>query len=400
VAHFLGRKNGFSAPSAKPGAFSSLVGEEDGRPIADSGFLRKAVGSVQTNLEYWEATFEDDPYVMSILRHGYKIPVKMNDAERRTRYREKNNQSARNEMDFVRAEVSRLLKGGQVVLCEKPPLCVNPLSVAFKVNGDRSKKKRLVINLSRWVNGFVVPDRFKMARFPDALSQSSKGDFQSIFDISMAYHHLRLSPESYNLVGFCVPGVDGKERFYIFVVVVFGLGPAGQLLGRIMKPILTYLALIGIRNMMYVDDGWFNAATKERANRDYVTTMEVFSKAGFTVAKEKSDGLGQSAQRKDYLGFTIDTKEMCVFVPEQKLARILGILDIFLKKDRHRVRDIASVVGKIISLEPALGRMILVGTRLATIAIVAATNVTKAVKRRWNPWSRFINLDGETVAAL
>jgi hypothetical protein len=100
-----------------------------------------------------------------------------------------------------------------------------------------------------------------------------------------------------------------------------------------MKLILTYLALIGIRNMMYVDDGRVNAATKERADRDYATRIEVFSKAGFTVAMEKSDGLGQSTKRKDYLGFTIDTKEMYVLVPEQKLARILGILYVFLKKD-------------------------------------------------------------------
>jgi hypothetical protein len=235
--------NEFSAPSAKPGAFSSLMGDKDGRPIADSGFLGKAVRSVHTNLEYWEATFEDDPYVMSILRHGYKIPVKMNDTERRTRYRERNNQSAHNKMDFVRAEVSLLLEGGQVVECEKPPLCVNSLSVAFKVNGDGSIKKRLVMDLSRWVNKFVVSDRFKMSRFQDALSQSSKGDYQSIFDISKAYHHLRLSPKSYDLVGFCVPGVDGKERFNIFMVVVFRLGPAGHLLGRVMKPILTLFGL-------------------------------------------------------------------------------------------------------------------------------------------------------------
>jgi hypothetical protein len=44
--------------------------------------------------------------------------------------------------------------------------------------------------------------------------------------------------------------------------------------------------------------------------------------------------------------------------------------------------------------------MILVGTRLATIAIMAATDVTEAVKRRLNPWSRFIELDDDTLAAL
>jgi hypothetical protein len=69
---------------------------------------------------------------------------------------------------------------------------------------------------------------------------------------------------------------------------------------------------------------------------------------------------------------------MAVYVPELKLARILGILDAFMRGRRHRVRDIASVVVKLISLEPALGRSVLVGTRLATIQIAMATEVLDA----------------------
>jgi hypothetical protein len=212
-----------------------------------------------------------------------------------------------------------LLEDGQIVECKSPPLCVNPLSVAFKVNADGSIKKRLVIDLSRWVNKFILPDRYKMAQFQDALSQSSKGDYQSVFDISKAYHHLRLAPESYELVGFCIMDKEGKERFYHYVVVVFGLGPAGQALGRVMRPILTYLYLVGIRIMMYVDDGRTAAGSKQQADRDYATKIRVFTEAGFTVAEEKSDKLGDSAQRKEYLGFVIDTNEMSVHVPERKL---------------------------------------------------------------------------------
>jgi hypothetical protein len=52
---------------------------------------------------------------MSIMENGYKIPVNMSDIERRTRYREKNNQSARNKMPYVCAEVDRLLAAGQIV---------------------------------------------------------------------------------------------------------------------------------------------------------------------------------------------------------------------------------------------------------------------------------------------
>jgi hypothetical protein len=326
--------------------------------------------------------------VRSILENGYKIPVSMTDTERRTRYREKNNQSA------------RLLAAGQIVKVPTPPLCTNPLSVAYKVNMDGTIKKRLVINLSRWANGFVRPDSFKMAQFNDALAQSLKGDYQSVFDISKAYHHLRLHPSSYELVGFCLQDVDGKERFYHYVVVVFGLGPAGQALGRVMRPIMIYLAKCGIRNMMYVDDGRVGASTKLRANADYAKTLEVFEKAGFTVNREKSDKLGDSAQRKEYLGFCIDTKEMAVYVPELKLARVLGILNVFMRRRRHRVRDIASVVGKLISLEPALGRSVLVGTRLATIQIVVATEVSDASRRRENPWSKWIEVEDDTFAAL
>jgi hypothetical protein len=57
---------------------------------------------------------------------------------------------------------------------------------------------------------------------------------------------LYLHPDSYQLVGFSVCGEDGKERFYHYVVVVFGLGLAGQALGRVMKPILRELANRGI----------------------------------------------------------------------------------------------------------------------------------------------------------
>jgi hypothetical protein len=56
-----------------------------------------------------------DSYVEAILKEGYRIPVKMTTAERSTRYRERNNQSARDNMDFVRKEVARLLADGQIV---------------------------------------------------------------------------------------------------------------------------------------------------------------------------------------------------------------------------------------------------------------------------------------------
>jgi hypothetical protein len=72
----------------------------------------------------------------------------------------------------------------------------------------------------------------------------------------------------------------------------------------------------------------------------------------------------------------------------------------FLETPKHKVRAIASVLGKLISLEPALGKSVLVGTRLPTIAVVAATVFSEVSKRRWSSWESIIVLDDETMKAL
>jgi hypothetical protein len=171
-------------------------------------------------------------------------------------------------------------------------------------------------------------------------------------------------------------------------------------LGRVMRPILRYLADHGVRNMVYVDDGHVVASTKLKADKDYALTIMTFKSAGFLVAAEKSDALGSSALRKEYLGFIIDTETLTVEVPKPKMDRIKGILAKFLETPKHKVRAVASVLGKLISLEPALGKSVLVGTRLATITVVAATEVSEASKRRRSPWESIIVLDDETMEAL
>jgi hypothetical protein len=136
----------FSAPPVPPEAFPGQAADE-GQPAAVAGFLGRAVGSIHESIDFWKETFEEDPYVWSILEKGYKIPVKMTMEERSTRYRERNNKSVKDNMDFVRKEVKRLLDGGQIIKVDKPPMVINPLSVAYKINADGTEKPRLVIDL-------------------------------------------------------------------------------------------------------------------------------------------------------------------------------------------------------------------------------------------------------------
>jgi hypothetical protein len=82
------------------------------------------------------------------------------------------------------------------------------------------------------------------------------------------------------------------------------------------------------------------------------------------------------------------------------MDRMKLILTEFLKSLTHKVRTIASVLQNLISLEPALGKSVLVGTRLATITVVVATEVTEMSKRKRNPWETTITLDSETMEVM
>jgi hypothetical protein len=82
------------------------------------------------------------------------------------------------------------------------------------------------------------------------------------------------------------------------------------------------------------------------------------------------------------------------------MVRIKSILLSFFAQKTHKVRTIASVVGKLISLEAALGKAILIGTRLATIRIVIETEISESSKRRRNPWEKSIELETDTMSAL
>jgi hypothetical protein len=172
--HWAGGPIEFSATPTPTDAISGPT-RSSAPTTASSGFLGKAVGTIHKSIGFWKETLEKDVYVLGILKDGYKIPVRMTPEQCSTIYQEKNNKSTRTEMDFIRTEVARLVAAGQVVEVAKATKVTNPLSVAFKVNPDGSIKKRLVIDLSRWVNNFRQAQRLQDVQVPGCFGPVGPG---------------------------------------------------------------------------------------------------------------------------------------------------------------------------------------------------------------------------------
>jgi hypothetical protein len=118
------------------------------------------------------------------------------------------------------------------------------------------------------------------------------------------------------LLGFQVLGRDGVVRYYCFVVLVFGLKIAAQVLGRVMKLVCTFLIQNGIPVGLYIDDGRITGPTIERTILRYKFALDVIEKAGLLITPEKSSNPEDAAQRVEYLGVIIDSMDMCVVAPE------------------------------------------------------------------------------------
>ena len=96
--------------------------------------------------------FGAEPYVVETVRSGYKLEF---DEEPRPSF-SRNNKSALDDSEFVRAELDRLEELGCVVRVEQRPYITLPLSSVF------SGKKRLVVDASRALNPFCTARGIKV----------------------------------------------------------------------------------------------------------------------------------------------------------------------------------------------------------------------------------------------
>ena len=104
--------------------------------------------------DFWVNELQPSQLLLDIILNGYKLQFK-NGIEPPESY-SRNNKSAREDMDFVRAEILRLEALGCVRRVKKRPHIVLPLSSIF------SKKKRVVMDSSRGLNPFLEHLRVRL----------------------------------------------------------------------------------------------------------------------------------------------------------------------------------------------------------------------------------------------
>lgn len=226
-------------------------------------------------------------------------------------------------------------------------LQISPIGLVPKPNGEW----RLITHLSypqgSGINDFIDPLHcsVKYTSFDNVIEMISnlgRGAEIGVLDIKSAFRLLRVHPGDFDLLGF-----KFDNKYYIDKCLVMG----SSISCKIFEMFSTFLHWLveqksGLKTLdHYLDD--FIFAGKERSNH-CKELMNCFSdtcmELGIPIAEDKSVG---PVTVLTFLGLEINTDEMLIKIPQNKLDALKEMLEKFLFLKRVTLKDLQSLVGSL-----------------------------------------------------
>jgi hypothetical protein len=143
---------------------------------------------------------------------------------------------------------------------------------------------------------------------------------------------------------------EWDNNLYQFTCYPNGLGPCPRKFTKLMKVPLSHLREIGHFIMGYIDDFFLKGQGKQKCHGTLIAAIALLTSLGFTIHPGKSQL--DPKQIIIFLGFVINSCEMTVTLTDEKKAKLIELINSILSKNSVVIRQVASVIGKIVSSLP------------------------------------------------
>ena len=303
-----------------------------------------------------------------------------------------NNKSILRNSRFVSQAISKLLKNNCIEELDQKPYCCNPSTVA------ESKKLRLVLDL-RYVNRFIKQNKFQYENLATLSEILSEGDYFTTFDLSHGYHLIEIHPEHRKFLSFEWTFEDGSTKYFQFCVLPFGLSSACYVFTKVLSPFTKRWRGIGIKVIIYIDDGIAASRTFELAKTAGELVKNDLVSAGFVINVEKSDFNPKTKGK--WLGTIIDTIEMIFTVPSEKINKRLTDIKNVLMQNVLTHKQLTKITGQLSSMHLTIGPLVRLFTRNMYHEIENGTScyepktISKETKDELEFWLNNINIYNE-----
>jgi hypothetical protein len=211
--------------------------------------------------------------------------------------------------------------------------------------GVEPKKPRLIYD-ARYINAWQHAPAFAFDSLLDLSRAADVDSLLTVWDHKSGYFHIRLHPDSEKYFGFEFEGF-----YYTYTVLPFGWCVSPYAYQKVSRAVSFYLRRLGIPDFVYLDDSATVSRPAEAWRHTYVKAT-LLTYLGYYVHTVKT-ALRPSPQQQ-WLGFVVDLPARTFRIPEDKLARILSLIQSALAVAALETGAFRSLVGKLVALAPAV----------------------------------------------
>lgn len=165
-------------------------------------------------------------------------------------------------------------------------------------------------------------------------------------DLKDAYYSVPIAPEHQKYLKF-----QWQGQLFKFTCFPNGLALCPRKFTKLLKPVYSYLRQLGHMSASHIDDSYLQGDDYTDCVNNVLATLKLFDSLGFTNHPEKSSLIPK--QTITFMGFIIDSVEIKVYPTQEKIEKLKAVCQGLLKCQSPSIREVASVLGLLISNFPA-----------------------------------------------
>ncbi len=303
----------------------------------------------------WAQELADHPDAVLVseilqgIREGFRIGYGRSRAPLRARGQ--NMQSATEHSEVVdkyladEIEAGRVARAGTPQQAEAMGIHCSPFGVIPKKN--RPGRFRLILNLSApegsSVNDGISKELASLSYVSldvvaEAAAKLGRGALLAKMDVKQAYRQVSVHPDDRPLLGML-----WKGEVFVDTTLPFGLRSAPLLFTALADAALWVMKKHGTSHVFhYVDDFITMGADAAECERNNAIMHETCTRLGLPPEPEKDEG---PATCITFLGIELDTAELELRLPQDKLARLTTELAGWRGRKACKKRDLLSLIG-------------------------------------------------------
>ena len=247
------------------------------------------------------------------------------------------------EAQIASVEVQKLLDKGVIT---KATHDVDEFISTTFTRPKRDGSHRLILNLKK-LNEHIVYHHFKMDSLQSAVQLMKPHCWMAVLDLKDASYSVPIRKDHRKYLRF-----EHDGQLYEFVCLPNGLSSAPRIFTKLLKPALARLREDGVLLVIYIDDIILLADDPQTLITYIHKATTLLKSLGFTIHEGKS--LFTPSQRVAFLGFVLDSITMTVSMKSDKAEKVKTAIGQLLRKARPQIREVASVVGLMVSCFPGV----------------------------------------------